>query len=46
MRYLNPIIAPIMKQVFKGWLKKYKTILEARAAEATSRQAVAAQPRA
>ena len=46
MRYLNPVIAPIMKQIFKGWLRKYKKILEARAAEVVPREEAAAQPRA
>ena len=32
MRYLNPVTKLVMKPVFQGWLRKYKKILEARAA--------------
>ena len=32
MKYLNPVTRVVMKQVFKGWLRRYKEILEARAA--------------
>ncbi len=32
MRYLNPLTKLIMKPIFDGWLRKYKRILEARAA--------------
>lgn len=32
MRFLNPLTKLIMKPIFDGWLRKYKKILEARAA--------------
>ncbi len=32
MRLLNPVTRLIMKPIFNGWLRKYKKILEARAA--------------
>ena len=32
MKYLNPITQLVMRQVFKGWLRRYKKILEERAA--------------
>jgi hypothetical protein len=43
MRYLNTVTAPIMKLVFRGWLKKYKKILETRG-EQTAPQPTAAAP--
>lgn len=45
MRYFNPVTAPVLKLVFQGWFKKYKKILEARAAQTASRPVAAAQPR-
>jgi hypothetical protein len=45
MRYLNPVTAPIMKLVFRGWFKKYKKILETRGEQIAPQPTVAAQPR-
>lgn len=36
MSYLNPVTAKIMKLVFRGWLKRYSEILEARASARAS----------
>jgi hypothetical protein len=45
MRYLNPVTAPIMKLVFRGWFKKYKKILETRGEQTAPQPTAAAQPR-
>ena len=47
MKYLNPVTRMVMKQIFKGWLRRYKKILEARAAaraELGVAESVAASP--
>ncbi|TNF60918.1 MAG: SRPBCC family protein [Deltaproteobacteria bacterium] len=46
MRYLNPVTGPVLKLVFRGWFKKYKKILEARAAQPAPQPTAAVQPRA
>ena len=46
MRYLNPGTGPVLKLVFRGWFKKYKKILEARAAQPAPQPTAAVQPRA
>jgi hypothetical protein len=43
MTVFNPVMPYLLKLVFRGWLKSYKKILEARAA---SRRAIAARPAA
>ena len=45
LRYLNPVTAPIMKLVFRGWFKKYKKILETRGEQTAPQPTAAAQPR-
>jgi hypothetical protein len=42
MRYLNPVTRLIMKPLFQVWLRKYKEILEARAAASSEHGAVQA----
>jgi hypothetical protein len=47
MRYLNPLTKLVMKPLFQGWLRKYKEVLEARAAsrrEEDPAETVAAAP--
>ena len=46
MRHLNAITAPVMKLVFKGWLKKYKKILETPVTKPATQASAGVQPRA
>lgn len=45
MRYFNSLTAPIMKLVFRSWLKKYKKVLETLSEPTASQPTAPAQPR-